>query len=80
MEDLKPGDPATVGPYRLLGRLGAGGMGQVFLGITAGGRKVAVKLIRADHIGLAQFELRIRRRVPERLVERPLTLGVGLGA
>ncbi|MGR7003008.1 hypothetical protein ACU686_41940 [Yinghuangia aomiensis] len=28
---LEPGDPAQVGPYTLLGRLGAGGMGQVFL-------------------------------------------------
>jgi hypothetical protein len=63
MEDLKHGDPAMVGPYRLLGRLGAGGMGQVFLGITAGGRKVAVKLIRPDHIGMAQFRERFTREI-----------------
>jgi hypothetical protein len=36
MDSLQPGDPASVGGYRLLGRLGAGGMGQVFLGESPG--------------------------------------------
>jgi hypothetical protein len=31
MHELHPGDPQLIGPYRLRGRLGAGGMGQVFL-------------------------------------------------
>jgi serine/threonine protein kinase len=49
MEALQPGDPGHVGGYRLVGRLGAGGMGQVFLGRSAGGRPVAVKLVRPEY-------------------------------
>ena len=45
---LKPGDPQRIGPYRLVGRLGRGGMGHVYLGLSAGGRPVAVKVIRAN--------------------------------
>ena len=36
-QELQPRDPRKVGPYWLLGRLGAGGMGQVFLGRSPGG-------------------------------------------
>ena len=32
---LQPSDPRLIGPYRLIGRLGAGGMGRVFLGVSA---------------------------------------------
>jgi eukaryotic-like serine/threonine-protein kinase len=48
IKELKTGDPASVGPYRLLGRLGAGGMGQVYLAKSPGGRLVAIKLIRPE--------------------------------
>ena len=51
MEQLKPGDPSRVGNYRLIGRLGEGGMGQVFLGLSPGGRQVAVKI---THPGVRQ--------------------------
>jgi serine/threonine protein kinase len=63
VEDLQRGDPQRVGPYRLVGRLGSGGMGRVFLGRSAGGRLVAVKLI---HDGLAadpDFRARFGREV-----------------
>ncbi|MFD0023950.1 serine/threonine protein kinase [Streptomyces sp. NPDC058382] len=48
MDALRPQDPARIGTYQLLGRLGAGGMGQVYLGRSPGGRLVAVKVIRDE--------------------------------
>jgi outer membrane protein assembly factor BamB len=44
MEPLQPGDPRVAGPFRLRARLGAGGMGRVFLGYSPAGRAVAVKV------------------------------------
>ena len=63
MDGLQPGDPGTVGSYRLLGRLGAGGMGQVFLGVSPGGRKVAVKLIHPAQAETRQFRERFAREI-----------------
>ena len=60
---LQPGDPASVDGYRLLGRLGAGGMGQVFLGESPGGRMVAVKLIHPAHAGTPHFRERFAREI-----------------
>ncbi|MBT2211540.1 serine/threonine-protein kinase [Actinomadura sp. NEAU-AAG7] len=48
MEPLRPADPQTIGRYRLSGRLGSGGMGEVFFGHSPGGRAVAVKVVRAE--------------------------------
>jgi serine/threonine protein kinase len=63
MRELQPEDPELIGPYRLRGRLGAGGMGRVYLGLSPGGRSVAVKVIRADLAQDAEFRARFRREV-----------------
>ncbi|TDC93328.1 serine/threonine-protein kinase [Actinomadura sp. 7K507] len=63
MAPLRPDDPRTIGPYRLDERLGQGGMGQVFLAESPGGRQVAVKLIRPEHAGDARFRERFAREV-----------------
>ncbi|WP_367319342.1 serine/threonine-protein kinase [Streptomyces sp. HUAS ZL42] len=63
MENLRPGDPTQVGDYRLLRRLGAGGMGQVFLGRSQRGRTVAVKLVHAQLAYDAEFRRRFRAEV-----------------
>jgi len=60
---LQPEDPREIGPYRLLGQLGTGGMGQVFLGMSAGGRPIAVKIIRTELATDPDFRARFRREV-----------------
>ncbi|MFE9677438.1 serine/threonine-protein kinase [Streptomyces sp. NPDC006259] len=63
MEKLGPGDPQRIGGYRLLGRLGAGGMGQVFLARSDRGRTVAVKLVRPELAAREEFRARFRQEV-----------------
>ena len=63
MEELGSGDPRHIGPYQLLGRLGSGGMGQVFLAQSPGGRRVAVKVIRPDLADAPNFRRRFAREV-----------------
>ena len=63
MHELQPTDPQLIRPYRLRGRLGAGGMGQVFLGLSAGGRPVAVKVVRAHLATDPEFRERFRREI-----------------
>jgi len=60
---LEPQDPLLIGSYRLIGRLGSGGMGRVFLGLSAGGRRVAVKVIRAELAADQEFRVRFGREV-----------------
>ncbi|WP_230878374.1 serine/threonine-protein kinase [Planomonospora sp. ID67723] len=45
---LRAGDPEQIGPYRLLGRLGEGGMGTVYMALAPTGRPVAVKVVKAE--------------------------------
>jgi hypothetical protein len=63
VEELRLDDPRHVGSYRLLGRLGSGGMGHVFLGQSPGGRLVAVKVIRPDLADAPDFRRRFAREV-----------------
>ncbi|MEU8435171.1 protein kinase [Streptomyces sp. NPDC029216] len=59
----RPGDPKRVGPYRVIGRLGSGGMGTVHAALDPAGQRVAVKVV---HTALAEdpeFRARFRREV-----------------
>ncbi len=58
---LQPGDPQHIGPYRLLRRLGQGGMGTVYLGEDSSGQHVAVKVINPEYSRHDQFRARFRR-------------------
>ncbi|WP_370420540.1 serine/threonine-protein kinase [Streptomyces sp. QH1-20] len=63
METLRPQDPTRIGAHTVLARLGAGGMGQVYLGRSPGGRQLAIKLIREDFAESAEALSRFRREV-----------------
>src|SRR5215831_14644187 len=63
MDSLRPGDPRRVGHYVLAGRLGAGGMGEVFFGRSRAGRPVAVKVIYPIYANDDAFRRRFRLEV-----------------
>jgi serine/threonine protein kinase len=63
VKELEPEDPQKIGPYRLVGLLGQGGMGRVYLGMSPGGRPVAVKAIRAELAADPEFRARFGREV-----------------
>ncbi|MCX5269593.1 bifunctional serine/threonine-protein kinase/ABC transporter substrate-binding protein [Streptomyces sp. NBC_00199] len=63
MEPLRSSDPAHIADHRLLGRLGAGGMGVVYLARTPGGALVALKVLLAEYAEEPGFKERFRREV-----------------
>lgn len=63
MEKLGSVDPQRIGAYRLLGKLGAGGMGQVYLARSDRGRTVAIKLVREELAEQQEFRDRFRQEV-----------------
>ncbi|WP_405727579.1 serine/threonine-protein kinase [Streptomyces sp. NBC_01537] len=76
-EALEAGDPRQVGRYRIVARLGAGGMGRVYLGRSPGGRFVAVKVVRPELAEDGGFRRRFAREVAAaRRVNGAFTAGV----
>jgi len=64
MEPLAAGDPARIGPFRLVARLGRGGMGRVYLGrAETTGRAVAVKTIHGELLVDPEFRIRFSHEV-----------------
>ncbi|MGW3564138.1 serine/threonine-protein kinase [Streptomyces sp. NPDC000941] len=71
------GDPAHIGSFQLVGRLGAGGMGRVYLGVSRAGRPTAVKVVRADLAEEPAFRRRFAAEVAAaRRVQGPYTPAV----
>ncbi len=60
---LRPDDPTRIGHYRLTSRLGSGGMGVVYLGVSWDGAPVAVKVLRPELAGDEEFRRRFGREV-----------------
>ncbi len=63
MERLTQHDPRRIGPFEVLGRLGAGGMGLVYLARSASGRRVAIKTVRTELAEDQLFRVRFTREV-----------------
>jgi serine/threonine protein kinase len=64
MKPLKPSDPPRIGPFRTVARLGAGGMGTVYLGrAESTGKAVAIKTIHGDLVADREFRARFAREV-----------------
>lgn len=77
MQELQPGDPRTIGPYRVAARLGVGGMGLVFLARDQEGRDVAVKAVRPELAADAAFRRRFAGEIDAlRRVRSPWTAAV----
>src|SRR5690242_1320183 len=53
----------SIGGYTLVDRLGSGGMGVVYLGRSASGRQVAVKVVHAQYAQDEEFRVRFRQEI-----------------
>jgi serine/threonine protein kinase len=62
-QPLADDDPREVGPFRLVARIGSGGMGRVYLAHAGGGRELAVKIVRTEFADDAEFRHRFRQEV-----------------
>ncbi|MFI2345813.1 protein kinase [Streptomyces sp. NPDC019443] len=62
-QPLAEDDPKHVAGYKLAAKLGAGGMGKVYLSYTPGGRPIAIKVIRPDFAQDAEFRRRFAQEV-----------------
>ncbi|WP_053710845.1 serine/threonine-protein kinase [Streptomyces sp. NRRL B-3648] len=63
MQPLRAADPRHIGPYTVMRRLGAGGMGEVYLAESRTGLRLAVKVVRAEHAEDRTFRARFRHEV-----------------
>ncbi|PSK97300.1 serine/threonine protein kinase [Murinocardiopsis flavida] len=63
MAALTPEDPKRLGPHRLVGRIGAGGMGTVYAARGSAGGYIAVKMIHGEHVAEPGFRARFAREV-----------------
>ncbi len=63
VQSLQPGDPRRVGPYRVVGQLGSGGMGTVYAALSTAGERMAVKIIHPAQAADNEFRARFRREV-----------------
>jgi serine/threonine protein kinase len=62
-EPLLDDDPREIGGYRIVARLGAGGMGCVYLGVTQSGRRLAIKVVRPEFADDLEFRRRFQQEV-----------------
>ncbi|GAA4563869.1 serine/threonine-protein kinase [Planotetraspora kaengkrachanensis] len=62
-QPLAADDPREIGGYRVLARLGAGGMGRVYLGSTQSGRRLAIKVIRPEYTEDPEFRRRFQQEI-----------------
>ncbi len=72
MKPLGPSDPTSVASYRLLGVLGGGGMGRVYLGQSPAGRRLAIKVVRVDLAEEPTFRRRFAHEIAAVQTVNPL--------
>ncbi|MFF8432210.1 serine/threonine-protein kinase [Streptomyces sp. NPDC016566] len=63
IQPVRPGDPRRIGPYRVIGRLGTGGMGTVYAALDSSELQVAIKVIHPAQAADEEFRARFRREV-----------------